>query len=94
VAGRTAPAQRSAAAGPPARSAKGSAVAGKNGTGPRSRRSPAETVALAARIKAEHPTITEAELAAELGISLSRWRTIRREAAQSLDHATAALAAA
>jgi hypothetical protein len=47
----------------------------------RARRSPAETVALAARIKAERPGITEAELAAELGISQSRWRTVRREAA-------------
>jgi hypothetical protein len=50
----------------------------KNST--RARRSPAETVALAARIKADRPTITEAELAAELGISPSRWRTVRREA--------------
>jgi hypothetical protein len=47
----------------------------------RSRRTPAETVALAARIMADRPTITEAELAAELGISLSRWRTVRREVA-------------
>jgi hypothetical protein len=37
-------------------------------------------VALAARIKAARPQITEAELAAELGISVSRWRTVRREA--------------
>jgi hypothetical protein len=34
---------------------------------------------LAARIKAERPDLTDAELAAELGISTSRWRTIRRE---------------
>jgi hypothetical protein len=44
------------------------------------RRTPADTVALAARIKAARPQITEAELAAELGISVSRWRTVRREA--------------
>jgi hypothetical protein len=45
------------------------------------RRSAAETVALANRIKAERPQLTEAEIAAELGISASRWRTVRREAA-------------
>jgi uncharacterized protein DUF2637 len=54
---------------------------GTNSSATRARRSPAETVAAAARIKAERPTITEAELAAELGISPSRWRTVRREAA-------------
>ena len=37
------------------------------------------------RIKAERPGLTEAQLAAELGISASRWRTIRREAAQAGD---------
>jgi hypothetical protein len=52
---------------------------------PRSRRTPAETVALAARIRADRPALTDAELAAELGISVSRWRTIRREAAQAQD---------
>lgn len=46
---------------------------------PKARRSPAETVALAARIRADRPSLTDAELAAELGISISRWRTIRRE---------------
>ncbi|XVV11354.1 DUF2637 domain-containing protein [Actinoplanes sp. CA-131856] len=46
----------------------------------RPRRTPAETVALAHEIRAARPGLTEAELAAELGISLSRWRTIRREA--------------
>ena len=56
----------------------------------RSRRSPAETVALAARIKADHPAITEAELAAELGITAARWRTVRREAAQTTDSELAA----
>jgi len=47
----------------------------------KSRRSPAETVALAARIKADRPEVSETELAETLGISASRWRTIRREAA-------------
>jgi hypothetical protein len=47
---------------------------------PAARRTPADTVALAARIKAARPQITETDLAAELGISASRWRTIRREA--------------
>lgn len=63
---------------------------GKNGPSSRSRRSPAETVALAARIHADRPNITEAELAAELGISLSRWRTVRREAAPATDSELAA----
>ncbi|WP_236718312.1 DUF2637 domain-containing protein [Actinoplanes sp. TFC3] len=51
-------------------------------TQPRSgkpRRSPAETLAAAARIKAKRPDVTDPQLAAELGISVSRWRTIRRE---------------
>jgi hypothetical protein len=52
---------------------------------PKARRTPAETVALAARIRSERPALTDAELAAELGISVSRWRTIRREAAQAQD---------
>ncbi|WP_307831104.1 DUF2637 domain-containing protein [Nucisporomicrobium flavum] len=46
---------------------------------PKTRRSPAETVAAAAKIKASRPDLTDAQLAAELGISVSRWRTIRRE---------------
>jgi hypothetical protein len=62
----------------------------KNAPAGRSRRTPAETVALAARIKAERPAITEAELAAELGISPSRWRSVRREAAQTTDTELAA----
>ena len=49
------------------------------------RRTPAETIAAAARIKAGRPDITEAELATELGISASRWRTIRREAGHNDD---------
>lgn len=47
---------------------------------PAARRTPADTMALAARIKAGRPQITDTELAAELGISMARWRTIRREA--------------
>jgi hypothetical protein len=46
------------------------------------RRSPAETLEAAAKIKKGDPDITEAELASRLGISASRWRTIRREADQ------------
>jgi hypothetical protein len=49
-------------------------------TGKKPRRTPAGTVAVAAKIKADRPTITESELAAELGISASRWRRkVRRE---------------
>lgn len=59
--------------------------ANKKGSAPKARRTPAETVALAARIKAERPDVTDIELAAALGISASRWRTVRREAAQSDD---------
>ncbi len=63
------------------------ATARKNGA---PRRSPAETVALAARIQAGRPGMADATLAAELGISVSRWRTIRREAARANDHGLAA----
>jgi hypothetical protein len=60
-------------------------------TAARARRTPAETVALANEIKARRPSMTENEIAAELGISPSRWRTVRREAAtQSGDHTLAA----
>jgi hypothetical protein len=62
---------------PSSRTEKGSAT--------KARRTPAETVALAARIKADRPEVTESELAAALGISASRWRTVRREAAQAGD---------
>jgi hypothetical protein len=58
---------------------------GKNEAAPKARRTPAETVALAARIKAERPGVTESELATALGISASRWRTVRREAANAED---------
>ncbi|PRY24664.1 DUF2637 domain-containing protein [Pseudosporangium ferrugineum] len=44
------------------------------------RRTPAETLAAAEKIRAARPGVTEAQLAAELGISTARWRTIRREA--------------
>ncbi|MBM2617801.1 DUF2637 domain-containing protein [Actinoplanes sp. LDG1-06] len=47
----------------------------------KTRRTPAETVALAEQIRAARPELNETELAAELGISPSRWRSIRREAA-------------
>jgi hypothetical protein len=57
----------------------------RKGTAPKARRTPAETVALAARIKADRPDVTDTELAAALGISTSRWRTVRREAAQADD---------
>jgi hypothetical protein len=70
---RPAPSQR--------RATSPTSQSGRKSAPNRARRSPAETVALAARIKAERPAITEAELAAELGISQSRWRTVRREAA-------------
>jgi hypothetical protein len=43
------------------------------------RRSPAETVAEATRIRSGRPDITDSDLAAALGISTARWRTIRRE---------------
>ena len=56
----------------------------------RPRRSPAETVALATRIKAERPSLTDHEIAAELGISTSRLRTVMREAAPAADHTLAA----
>jgi len=65
--------------------ARNGASSSRTEKGTKARRSPAETVALAARIKAERPEITEAELATTLGISASRWRTVRREAAQSGD---------
>ena len=46
----------------------------------RSRRPAAETAALVAQIEAERPDVTLNELAAQLGISTSRLRAIRREA--------------
>jgi hypothetical protein len=55
----------------------------------KSARTPAETLKAAAKIKAENPKITEAALATRLGISATRWRTIRREAAQQHHHLAA-----
>ncbi|HEV8566348.1 MAG TPA: DUF2637 domain-containing protein [Actinoplanes sp.] len=85
---RTAPASGGgrSSEGPSGNSTKSAAAgANKKGSAPKARRTPAETVALAARIKAERPDVTDTELAAALGISASRWRTVRREAAQSDD---------
>ena len=52
---------------------------------PKQRRPVAETAALAARIEAERPDVTPAELAAQLGISTSRLRAVRREAKATLE---------
>ncbi|GAB2623232.1 hypothetical protein Aab01nite_16290 [Paractinoplanes abujensis] len=71
--GRVVPAQRS--------TPSGRAVTAPADRSGKSRRTPAETIALATQIKAARPGLNEAEIAAELGISESRWRTIRREAA-------------
>jgi hypothetical protein len=90
AAGRAVPAQRSTAASRAATSRTARAAAKPEVPAKKERRSPAETVALANRIKAERPSLTEAEIAAELGISPSRWRTVRREAAQAGDHTLAA----
>jgi len=68
---------RTAKSGNPAKSTPKSA--------PKTRRSPAETIAAAAKIKTRRPDITDVDLAAELGISASRWRTIRREAGHNGD---------
>ncbi|MCM4083270.1 DUF2637 domain-containing protein [Paractinoplanes hotanensis] len=80
--GRAVPAQRSSTT-PSGRAVTGRATSNTNEhpTVAKPRRTPAETVALAAQIKAARPDLSEAELAAELGISPSRWRSIRREAA-------------
>ena len=82
------------AAGPTAKTAaqptsKTPAPAPAKKTAGKPRRSPAETLTTAARIKKANPAITEAELATELGISASRWRTIRREAGQEDLHLAA-----
>ncbi|WP_433296599.1 DUF2637 domain-containing protein [Actinoplanes sp. CA-030573] len=66
----------------PSPAATGKATAASVGTA-KPRRTPAETVALANQIKAERPSLTEAEIAAELGITASRWRAVRREATQA-----------
>jgi hypothetical protein len=73
----TAPARRAPAAkATPTTKASGPSVSGTA----KVRRTPAETVAEAAKIKAKRPDVTETQLATELGISASRWRAIRREA--------------
>lgn len=46
----------------------------------RPRRPVAETAALAAAIEADRPTVSEAEVAQELGISTARLRAVRRQA--------------
>lgn len=56
--------------------------AGKPAAKPR--RTQAETLKTAAKIKAANPTITETALAAELGISASHWRTIRKKSGENL----------
>jgi hypothetical protein len=46
----------------------------------RTRRPVAETAALAAQIEADRPTVSEAEVAQELGITTARLRAVRRQA--------------
>jgi hypothetical protein len=82
--GRSVPAQRSASS-PSARAVTAPAPDDR-----KPRRTPAETVALAAQIKAARPDLSETQIAAELGISPSRWRSIRREAGPGGDHTLAA----
>ena len=48
-------------------------------TAPRQRRPAAETAALAEAIEAAHPDISRSELARQLGISVSRLASVRRE---------------
>ena len=67
-----------------ARPAKGAArpAAGTDHKAPtRPRRTPAETVELADRMKAARPDATDDDLAAELGITTARLRAVRRGAA-------------
>lgn len=62
---------------------KGTGTAGPAGPAPptaRPRRPMAETVALAAKIEADRPDVTEIDLARELGISTARLRAVRRAA--------------
>ncbi|WP_306211769.1 DUF2637 domain-containing protein [Actinoplanes sp. RD1] len=58
--------------------------------GGKPRRTPAETLAEARRIRTAQPDVTEAQLAKELGISASRWRQIRRDAEDATDLTLAA----
>jgi hypothetical protein len=86
---RAVPAQRSASpsvtapASPASQAPRRQAPPARQSTGDRKRRDPAETVAIAARIKADRPGITETQLAGELGMSPSTWRKVRRDAAQA-----------
>lgn len=75
---------RPAGSGPAKSSTKPSAKPSAK-SAPRVRRTPADTIAAAEKIKAGRPDVTDTELAAELGISASRWRTIRREAEASAE---------
>ncbi|GIM90465.1 DUF2637 domain-containing protein [Paractinoplanes toevensis] len=87
--GRAVPAQRSSATVRAGATRVDGTVQTRTEKKERARRSPAETVALADRLKAERPTLTDAEIAAELGITTSRLRTVRRET-QAGDHTLAA----
>jgi Tfp pilus assembly protein PilX len=86
---RAVPAQRSASpsvtapAAPASQVPRRPAPPARQSTADRKRRDPAETVAIAAQIKADRPGITETQLAGELGMSPSTWRKVRREAAQA-----------
>jgi hypothetical protein len=91
---RSAPAPRTSVGSGSRVAAQGADPGAKGGARTRTEKKPkrttAETVALAARIRADRPGLTEAELATSLGLSASRWRTIRREAAQAGDLGLAA----
>ncbi|GAB1693776.1 DUF2637 domain-containing protein [Krasilnikovia sp. M28-CT-15] len=79
------PNAKGTAKGPATRTKKDSAASTRPGA--RQRRSPQENAAIAARLRAERPELTDAELAAELGISVERWRRIQRETAKDLETA-------
>ncbi len=79
---RPAPAKKAARRAPASTGTKGATQAST----PRQRRPAAETAALAEAIEATHPEISRAELARQLGISVSRLATVRRETRQ-LDRA-------
>jgi len=83
VAEAPAPAPVVAPATAPAPAAPAKKVAGAKKapakTAPRQRRPAAETAALAEAIEAAHPDISRSELARQLGISVSRLASVRRE---------------
>ena len=83
VAEAPAPAPVVAPAPAPAPAAPAKKVAGAKKapakTAPRQRRPAAETAALAEAIEAAHPDISRTELARQLGISVSRLASVRRE---------------